>query len=74
MVTSDFHLFLSLSNLCHRKKFNSLETLQNTADLFCASKQFEFYPSKIDNLVNRWLHAIDNDGEYIEYLNVLSSK
>jgi histone-lysine N-methyltransferase SETMAR len=65
IAPSDYHLFQSLQHYLSGKTFADLEALRNGLADFFAQKPDTFYAQGIDNLVERWGHVVDNDGEYI---------
>lgn len=64
LAPSDYHLFRSLSHFLHGRRFNSEEDVKQGVTEFFASKPPEWYRRGIENLAERWLQVIENDGLY----------
>ena len=65
LAPTDYHLFHSLANHLHEKKFNDEDHLKTDIDNFFNQKSQDFYERGILSLPERWQQVIDTDGAYI---------
>ena len=66
LAPSDYHLFRSMSHFLMGKKFNSVTDVESGILEFLQSKPPEWYQKGIQNLAERWLKTIANEGLYFE--------
>jgi histone-lysine N-methyltransferase SETMAR len=66
LAPSDYHLFRSLSHFLRGRRFSSEEEVKTGIAEFFASKTPDWYRHGIEQLAERWLRVIENDGLYFE--------
>lgn len=66
IAPTDYHLFRSMQNALSDTDFKSLDDIRKWIDDFIASKQPEFFRDGIQQLPERWLKVINNNGEYFD--------
>jgi hypothetical protein len=65
LAPTDYHLYRSLSNHLHEKKFDDENYFQMDLLNFFGEKSQDFYERGILSLPERWRQVIDSNGAYI---------
>uniref|UniRef100_A0A8R1I9J2 Histone-lysine N-methyltransferase SETMAR n=1 Tax=Caenorhabditis japonica TaxID=281687 RepID=A0A8R1I9J2_CAEJA len=65
IAPSDYHLFRPLKLFLKKKRFAKNEVLKMAVFDFFDSQSAVFWKKGIDDLPERWLTVVTNDGQYI---------
>ncbi|CAO4372757.1 unnamed protein product [Caenorhabditis nigoni] len=65
IAPSDYHLFRPLKQFLREKQFKTFDELKMEVSDFFDSRTPEFWKSGIEELPNRWLTVVMNNGDYI---------
>lgn len=64
LAPSDYHLFRALKQHLRKNKFENSGDLKHYLANFFASQPLSFWAKGIEILPSRWLHVLDNAGDY----------
>jgi histone-lysine N-methyltransferase SETMAR len=64
---SDYHLFLSVAQFLHGKRFKSVADLEIAAEECFASNDKEWFYQAFKELAEKWAKTIEHDSLYFEY-------
>jgi [histone H3]-lysine36 N-dimethyltransferase SETMAR len=65
IAPSDYYLFRSLEHFLRGKKYKDMDDIKIGLLEFFGQKTPSWYEEGIKDLLNRWTHIVDNDGNYI---------
>jgi len=66
LAPSDYHLFRSMAHFFSGKSFNTIAEVEIGVQEFFSSKPTEWYREGIQQLAERWVKVIKNNGLYFE--------
>jgi len=64
LTPSDFHLFRSIENFLHNRKFKSSDDVDLAVSQYVDLKNPKFFSDEFDQLPTRWQKVIDCSGDY----------
>lgn len=66
LAPSDYHLFRAMAHFLKGRSFKDLDEVETGCQDFFRSKDKEWYHRGMEQLADRWLKTIDNNGLYFE--------
>ena len=69
---TDYHFFKHLDNFLREKCFKNQDDAKNAFNAFVASREPDFCPSGINELISRWQKCVDCNGSIYAYFMLMT--